>query len=323
MFWISKQRRSCFDALHIRFLNVHIQRRAVYELTVTARPDSASTNPLSGTAQVIINVVDLNDNSPVFTFPSPTNDTLNVSSATPVGHVVARLAARDDDAGDNGRLTFGCRPATTRSVNAGGRGELGDYDTVDDAFSVSADYGDVTVSRSLTDVVFRVYYIPLYVVDSGQPVRSGSGTLRIVVDRTIPFNGGGGDGAGGGRSSPGDLLALLSRRDGLLVYVAVAVAAGCCLLVTAPLATSLMMRRRRRQRRHADRSSVKGADRVDGDVVQPTDSLMGSAPPPSTTDVAGVRAVVSPFKHNGVVPASHSLHCLTNDVDVRTFHAHT
>jgi len=292
-----------------------VQRRAVYELTVTARPDSASTSSLSGTARVIITVVDLNDNSPMFTFPTPSNDTVHVSSATPVGHVVARLAARDEDAGDNARLTFGCHPATTKSTEANVGSELDDHDTVGDEFSVSADHGVVTVSQSLADIDFRIYYIPLYVVDSGQPVRSSTGTLRIIVNRTIPFN----RGSTSARMSPGYLLALLSRRDGLLVYVAVAVAAGCCLLVTAPLAMSMAMRRRRRQRR-GDVASGKNGDQIDGEIVQQTDSLMGSLPPPppSSTDVSTVRAAVSPYKRNGVVP-TQSLRCLTDDVDVRTF----
>ena len=283
-------------------------------MTVTARPESVASSTMSGTAHVIINVVDVNDNSPTFTFPSPSNDSVHVSSATPVGHVIARLTARDDDVGDNGRLTFGSRPATTKSTEAGSGSELlDDYDTVDDAFSVSAERGTVSVLRSLNDIDFRVYYIPLYVVDSGQPIRSGTGTLRIIVNRTIPFNGGGG---GTSALSSGYLLALLSRRDGLLVYVAVAVAVGCCLLVTAPL---LAMRRRRRQRR-GSRQSAKSLDGVvDGEIVQTTDCLMGSPPlPPASTDVATVRAAVSPYKRNGVVPTAQSLRCLTDDVDVCT-----
>jgi len=237
---------------------------------------------------------------------------VHVSSATPVGHVIARLTARDDDVGDNGRLTFGSRPATTKSSESGSDNELvGDYDTVDNAFSVSSEQGTVSVLRSLADIDFRVYYIPLYVVDSGQPIRSGTGTLRIIVNRTIPFNGGAGNSA---MSSPGYLLALLSRRDGLPVYVAVAVAVGCCLLVTAPLAMSVAMRRRRQQRRPSDKN-LQG----DGEIVQPTDRLMSSPalPPPPSTDVATVRAAVSPYKRNGVVPTAQSLRCLTDDVDVR------
>jgi len=303
-----------------------VQRRAVYELTVTARPDSVTTSSMSGTARVIINIIDVNDNSPVFSFPSPSNNTVHVSSATPVGHVVAsatpvdhvvaRLVARDDDDSDNARLTFGCHPATTKSTEAddSSSGQLDDYDVVDDVFSVSPDLGVVIVSRSLTDIDFRVYYIPLYVVDGGEPVRSGTETLRVVVNRTIPFN----SGTAGSYSSSGDLLALLSRRDGLLVYVAVAVAAGCCLLVSAPLVASLAMRRRRGRRRQTSKTT----DRVpDNDVMQSTDSLMGSPPPQtSSTDVATVRAAVSPYKRNGVAPTSQTLRCLTDDVDVCTLH---
>jgi len=270
---------------------------------------------MSGTAHVIITVIDVNDNSPTFTFPSRTNDTVHVSSATPIGHIIARLTARDDDAPENARLSFGSHPATTKPADDDDDNELEvpPEDPIDDLFSVSAEQGFVAVSRSLADIDFRVYYVPLYVVDNGQPVRSGTGTLKIVVNQTISFV----DGSTSGRSSPGDLLALLSRRDGLLVYVAVAVAAGCCLLVTAPLVLSTALRRRRRQRR---RPSGKDGDRVaDGDVVQPTDSLMGSPPRSTSNDVSTVRVVGSPYKRNGVVPASQSLRCLTDDVDVRSF----
>jgi len=233
---------------------------------VTARPDAASSSSLSGTALVVVVVVDVNDNSPTFAFPSPSNDTVRVSSAAPVGHVIAHLSARDDDAGDNARLTFGCHRATTRSVGDD-EAEPEDVDEVDEPFSVGAESGAVAVARSLSDIDFRVYDVALYVVDGGQPVRSGTATLKIVVNRTIPFDGGG-----------------------------------------------------RRRRGGAQPGGKGGRDRADGDVVQSTDSLMGSPPPPpppASTDVATVRAAVSPYKRNGVVPASQSLRCLTDDVDVR------
>jgi len=133
-------------------------------------------------------------------------------------------------------------------------------------------------------------------------------TVKVVVNRTIPFH----DDSATGRASSGHLLALLYHRDGLLLYVAVAVAAGCCLLVTAPLA----LRRRRRQRRRG---------KADGGFAPASDAaLVGSPPPPppppppQSTDVATVRAAVSPYKRNGVVPASQSLRCLTDDCDVRS-----
>ena len=98
----------------IHCAGVPVQRRSVYELTVSARPDAASSSSLSGTADVVVTVVDVNDNSPAFTFPSAANDTVHVSSAAPPGHVIAHLSARDDDDADNARLTFGSHRATTR-----------------------------------------------------------------------------------------------------------------------------------------------------------------------------------------------------------------
>lgn len=49
---------------------------------------------------------DVNDNSPVFTWPSLGNETLAVSNQAPRGHLLATLRARDRDAGANANLTF-------------------------------------------------------------------------------------------------------------------------------------------------------------------------------------------------------------------------
>jgi len=48
----------------------------------------------------------MNDNSPVFTWPSLGNETLTVSNQAPRGHVLATLRARDRDVGVNANLTF-------------------------------------------------------------------------------------------------------------------------------------------------------------------------------------------------------------------------
>ena len=78
--------------------------RPVINITVIARE---SGSPLSGTAQVIIQLTDVNDNTPVFQ-PSPI--ALSVQENQPVPTQVGTVRATDSDSGVNQEVT-----ATTHS----------------------------------------------------------------------------------------------------------------------------------------------------------------------------------------------------------------
>jgi len=47
-----------------------------------------------------VQVMDKNDNTPEFSFPSAHNSTVHLSSYAPRGHVVVHVTAHDLDAGD-------------------------------------------------------------------------------------------------------------------------------------------------------------------------------------------------------------------------------
>ena len=55
---------------------------------------------------VTVAIDDVNDQSPVFEFPADDNRTFPVPSAVPPGFPVVTVDARDDDAGENARLTY-------------------------------------------------------------------------------------------------------------------------------------------------------------------------------------------------------------------------
>lgn len=57
-------------------------------------------------ARLHVTVTDVNDHSPVFEFPRPGNDVITVSSTAAPGDVVARIMARDKDAGYNASLSY-------------------------------------------------------------------------------------------------------------------------------------------------------------------------------------------------------------------------
>ena len=55
---------------------------------------------------VTVAIDDINDKSPDFNFPDDDNRTFSVSSAVPLGFPVVTVDARDDDAGENSRLSY-------------------------------------------------------------------------------------------------------------------------------------------------------------------------------------------------------------------------
>jgi len=68
----------------------------------------------SDSSTVVVVVDDVNDNSPVFSFPSMTNHTVHVSKATTQSSssgggedtVIAQVIVKDADIGINARLTY-------------------------------------------------------------------------------------------------------------------------------------------------------------------------------------------------------------------------
>ncbi|XP_049441910.1 protocadherin alpha-8-like isoform X21 [Epinephelus fuscoguttatus] len=80
------------------------EKQPVIHLTVTAI--DGGTPPRSGTSQVIIHVLDINDNPPVFS--SPLYKT-SIFENTPIGTTVITLNATDADEGTNGEIVYSLR----------------------------------------------------------------------------------------------------------------------------------------------------------------------------------------------------------------------
>lgn len=241
------------------------------------------------TADVIVVVVDQNDNSPTVVYPSRSNRTVHVPSRAVVGHPVARVIARDPDAGDNGRLTYeivsvSIVHAPDESALPGGdviRRRFVNYEDDDgfasaavpsELFRIDPDRGLILVARSFIDfhLDWMTFDIHISVVDNGSPPLRASPSdfpsLSVVVNSTMPY---GGALTSGGRLSPdgsynsddsgddvergqGGLFGMLTRRAGLIAYITTAVGIGCCLAVAAPIGASVLVRRRRRSRKRKE-----------------------------------------------------------------------
>lgn len=100
------------DIYTVRELDAETKRS--YDFNVTARDNGQPS--LNATAPVHIDVLDVNDNSPVF---DPTvNLTFNVIENVQFGHVIGQVVATDSDEGQNGEVAYSFQtPSTTFQVD--------------------------------------------------------------------------------------------------------------------------------------------------------------------------------------------------------------
>lgn len=216
------------------------ERRRQHEFVVVAYdPESPAS---SGTATVIVDVVDRNDNRPEF---SAGNDSvIHVSSLTPPGHVIAVLSANDADDGLNAELTY-TLAADDSSFSDGA-------DDVTRLFRVDARRAAVSVNSALpTSGLFRLLIVA---TDRGTPSLSASAVLTVSVNSSLPFqplssaastSPYGGDGKGVGHHGTS-----LSSTSAFNLVLLVAVVCGCAVVIFVLVVVIALVRHRDR-RSHA------------------------------------------------------------------------
>ena len=123
---------------------------------------------------VTITVTDINDNKPVFIYPSrDSNETIAISNKTPVGHKIVRIEARDDDYEENATVTYYFSPENGNPGNV---------------FLLDYQSGLVSLAVSLEEATFKEILLKFVAQDSGSnPLVSGVAELRIIVSKEIPF----------------------------------------------------------------------------------------------------------------------------------------
>jgi len=141
------------------------ENRTSYRLTVLAENVGYQ---LSSSADVIIRVVDINDNSPTLQLL----ETMCVSRATSRGQTVGRLEATDVDEGLNAMLKF-------RWISHDENIDIGTQ-----LFHLSRDDGHVIAKADMRSYVGRHFRFRVTVEDLGVPARSVVGTVSIVFNDT-------------------------------------------------------------------------------------------------------------------------------------------
>lgn len=113
-------------------------------------------------------MTDVNDHRPLFTSPLWSNQTIGVSSQTPVGYVITHLRAVDLDSAMFAQLTY--------RIVAGNRR---------DTFAVNPVSGALTLAVDVSHIVFDDFLLRVSVEDGGRPSLTDTTELRIVISRDI------------------------------------------------------------------------------------------------------------------------------------------
>ena len=131
------------------------ENQQMYSFTISAKNPNSS---VSVTAEVKLNVMDVNDNSPVITNQVVT---YNVTEDTQTGTFVFTVTAQDPDSGVNGMFHF-----------------FFHYDVTD--FNITSD-GVVTTSMPLDRETTDEYKLAITVQDMGDPAMSSSTYFTVLI----------------------------------------------------------------------------------------------------------------------------------------------
>lgn len=147
-----------------------------YILVIKATDQAVNVSErLSTLVTTRVRIIDTNDHEPKFISPSEENAMIYVSEASPIGHVVFRAIAVDQDAGENGRIKY--------AIVGSGDGHH---------FAIDASNGTITLERPFVnnstatfDATMRRYSLTISASDNGYPSPLiTQTTIQIIVQES-------------------------------------------------------------------------------------------------------------------------------------------
>ncbi|XP_025244680.1 protocadherin beta-8 [Theropithecus gelada] len=142
-------------------LDKALDREAEAELRLTLTALDGGSPPRSGTAQVYIEVVDVNDNAPEFEQPFYR---VQISEDSPIGFLVVKVSATDVDTGVNGEISYSLFQAS---------------DEISKTFKVDSLTGEIELKKQLDFEKLQSYEVNIEARDAGG--FSGKCTILIQV----------------------------------------------------------------------------------------------------------------------------------------------
>ncbi|GAB1604425.1 protocadherin beta-16-like [Argonauta hians] len=155
-----------FQISHVGFISttktLDREETDMYQFKVLVK--DKGTPSLENTANVVVEVMDVNDNAPYFSFPNVNPFSLDIHYHPHSEHDITVVSATDTDSQHNAFLTY--------EIVRGNEKHL---------FTMNPHSGLLSFSRSLYQNDAGLYELELSVKDSGRPVLSSTTTLSLTV----------------------------------------------------------------------------------------------------------------------------------------------
>ena len=140
----------------IEILDYELQ--TTYSLVISAN-DNGHPTSRTGYVTVIINLIDLNDNAPVF---ANETYTVSISEAAGIGSHIVRVSATDEDSGTNMVITYS-------------------LENVSSTFSINSATGDIVLIQSLDRESISQYTLNVIATDGGVAPLSSTSIINVTV----------------------------------------------------------------------------------------------------------------------------------------------
>ncbi|XP_067261097.1 protocadherin alpha-C2-like [Chanodichthys erythropterus] len=138
------------------------EEQASHNLILTAVDGGVPAR--SGTASIIVRVLDTNDNAPQFDKDSYT---INLTENSPIGSLVVKLNATDKDEGSNSDLLYSYSLYTSEKTQQ--------------TFSLNPNNGEIRVKEMINYEDFRIYDMEIIATDKGANSLSGKCKVKILI----------------------------------------------------------------------------------------------------------------------------------------------
>ncbi|XP_060742403.1 protocadherin gamma-A11-like isoform X4 [Tachysurus vachellii] len=142
------------------------------EFNIRVKAQDGGNPPLSSNVSVKIIIQDQNDNAPQILYPVQTGGSVvaeMVPRSADVGYLVTKVVAVDVDSGQNAWLSYKLHKPTDRAL-----------------FEVGLQNGEIRTVRQVTDKDAVKQKLTVVVEDNGQPSRSATVSVNVVVADTFP-----------------------------------------------------------------------------------------------------------------------------------------
>uniref|UniRef100_A0A672SBS0 Si:ch73-233f7.7 n=1 Tax=Sinocyclocheilus grahami TaxID=75366 RepID=A0A672SBS0_SINGR len=139
------------------------EKQASHNLILTAVDGGVPAR--SGTASIIVRVLDTNDNAPQFDKDSYT---INLTENAPIGSLVVKLNATDKDEGFNSDIIYSYSFLYTS-------------EKTQQTFSLNPDNGEIRVKEMINYEDFRIYDMEIIATDKGVNSLFGKCKVKILI----------------------------------------------------------------------------------------------------------------------------------------------